>query len=280
MKEKICMVTGANKGMGKAAALEFAKQGATVIMVCRNPQLGKVAQDEIKRLSGSKTVELFIADLSSQQSVRKFVEQFQSKHSKLHVLFNNAGGLFTENHILSVDNIEMNLGVNYFSTFLLTNLLLDRLIASGSGRIIHTSSMMMAKSLNWDAFTGKQTLSPMKMYGLSKLAIVLYTYKLARKLAGTGVTVNALHPGFVHTDNATNSFPKMLRPLMTIFKPFVLTPEQGSQTALYLASSPEVEGITGKYFVKKKEKSSVPISYDEALQERVWTYSAELTGSE
>jgi NAD(P)-dependent dehydrogenase (short-subunit alcohol dehydrogenase family) len=277
---KVCMVTGANKGMGKVAALELAKRGATVIMICRNARLGREAQEEIKKLSGNSSVELFIADLSSLKSVRRLAQEFLAKHDKLHVLFNNAGGVFSGKQASTEDGFEMNLGVNHLGSFLLINLLLEPLIASGSGRIVNTASMVMSKALSLDNYKGEQPASPMKMYGQSKLAVVMSGYALVRRLEGTGVTVNSLHPGFVRTDNSTNSFPKLLRPLMGLFKSFILTPEQGAQTALYLATSSEVEGVTGKYYVKKTQKSSVPVSYDEAQQERVWKYSAELTGLE
>ncbi|BBI35814.1 retinol dehydrogenase [Cohnella abietis] len=276
MKGKVCMVTGANQGMGKAASLELAKLGATVIMVCRNERSGREAQKEIKRQSGNDSVELMIADLASQQSVRSMVQDFDSKFDKLHVLVNNAGGLFADKQsLLNEDGVEMNIAVNHLGSFLLTNLLLDKLIASKSGRIVNFSSMVMSKTLNMKTYKGEETAAPMKMYGQSKLAMIMSGYALVRRLEGTGVTVNALHPGFVKTESAMKSIPKFLRPVIGLF---ALSPEQGTKTAIYLVTSPELEGVTGKYYVNSKEKPSVPVSYDESKQESVWSYSAKLTG--
>lgn len=277
MQGKICMVTGANAGIGKATALGLAKMGATVVMVCRDRTRGEEAQRAIKLHSGNEAVDLLLADLSSQQAIRQLAQEFQQHYSQLHVLMNNVGSIFPERSI-SVDGIEMTFAVNHLASFLLTNLLLVTLKASAPARIVNVASNSQARSINLDNLQSEKKFRPMQAYGQAKLATVLFTYALARQLAGTGITVNCLHPGAVATNNIDRGIPPAARPLTGIIKRFLITPEQGAQTSLYLATSPEVEGITGKYFVQCKEKPSVPISYDTSLQEQVWDVSAELTG--
>ncbi len=277
MRGKIALVTGANAGMGKVIAAQLARQGATVVLVCRDPDKGKQAQQEIARVTENPAVDLLIADLSSQQAVRQVAQEFHQRYSRLHVLVNNAGAHITERR-LSADGLEMNLAINHLSAFLLTNLLLATLRASAPARIVNVASNAMTRALALDDLQGARTFVPFHAYGQAKLAMVLCTYALARKLAGTGVTVNALHPGITATTIVDDVAPPIARPFLGIIKHFLRTPEQGAQTALYLATSPEVDGVTGKYFVDGRQKPSVPISYDVALQERMWTISAELVG--
>lgn len=279
MNNKVSLVTGANGGMGKAIATELARQGATVVMVSRDRRKGEEAQAEIAALTGSASLDLLVADLSSQQAIRQLAKEFQQRYSHLHVLVNNAGAHIQQRQV-SVDGIEMNLAVNHLAGFLLTNLLVDIMRASAPARIVNVASNAMTRSINLDDLQSEQTFEPWEAYGQAKLAVVLCTYALARRLTGTGITVNALHPGLVATDIANDAAPPIARPFLGIIKRFLLTPEQGAQTALDLATSPELEGVTGKYFVRRKQGRSVPISYDEALQERVWTMSADLVGLE
>jgi NAD(P)-dependent dehydrogenase (short-subunit alcohol dehydrogenase family) len=281
MQGKICMVTGANSGIGKATALGLAKMGATVVMVCRNRTRGEEAQREIKHQSGNEAVDLLLADLSSQQAIRRLAQEFQQHYSQLHVLVNNAGGIFAKRQV-SVDGIEMTFALNHLSGFLLTNLLLDTLQASAPARIINVSSQAQTRSINLDDLQSERKYSMLQAYGQAKLAMILFTYALARRLTGTGITVNCLHPGLVATNFMNQAIPPFARmfarPLMSILKRFQITSEEGAQTSLYLAASPEVEGVTGKYFDKCKEKPSVPISYDTSLQEQLWDVSTKLTG--
>ncbi|MDQ6672703.1 MAG: SDR family NAD(P)-dependent oxidoreductase [Chloroflexota bacterium] len=211
----------------------------------------------------------------SQQSIRQAAQEFQQRYSHLHVLVNNAGAHITERR-LSADGLEMNLAVNHLSAFLLTNRLLDTLRASTPARIVNVASNAITRTI--DLLLAERSFVAFDVHGRAKLAMVLCTYALARKLAGTGVTVNALHPGITATTIVDDVAPPIARPFLGIIKHFLRTPEQGAQTALYLATSPEVDGVTGKYFVDGKQKPSVPISYDVELQERTWTISMELVG--
>ncbi len=278
MHNKIALVTGANTGMGKAIATELARQGTTVVMVARNRQKGEEARAEIAAATGNSSLDLLVADLSSQQAIRQLAQEFQQRYTHLHVLMNNAGLHTQKPRQLTVDGIEMNFAVNHLAGFLLTNLLLETMHTSGSARIVNTGSSSMATSINLDDLQGEHKFGPWEAYGQAKLAMGLCTYALARKLAGTSITVNAVDPGIVATNIIEKSAPPIARPIVGIAKLFLQTPEKGAQTALYLATSPEVEGVTGKYFIKGKQASSVPISYDEALQERVWNISADLVG--
>ena len=276
---KIALVTGANAGMGKAIATGLARQGATVVMVARNREKGEEARAEIVTMTGNPSLDLLVADLSSQHAIRQLAQEFQQRYAQLHILVNNVGAHF-QHRQMSVDGIEMNLAVNHLSAFLLTNLLLDTMRGSTPARIINVASNSMTRTINLDDLQSEQTFVPFAVYGQAKLAMVMCGYVLARRLTGTGVTVNALHPGIMATNIIANVAPPLARPFVGIIKCFLQTPEQGAQTALYLATSPEVEGVTGKYFIKGKQVPSVPISYDEALQEQVWKRSADLVGLE
>lgn len=277
MHDKITLVTGANTGMGKVIATKLARQGATVVMVSRDRRKGEEAMKEIVAATGNFSLDLLVADLSSQQAVRQLAQEFQQRYSHLHVLVNNAGAHIQQRQV-SVDGIEMNLAINHLSSFLLTHLLLDTMRASAPARIVNVASNAMTRTINLDDLQSEQTFVPFDVYGQAKLAMVMCGYALARRLAGTGITVNALHPGITATNIINNVAPPIARPFTGIIKHFLQTPEQGAQTALYLATSPEVEGVTGRYFVQRKQERSVPISYDEALQERVWNISADLVG--
>ena len=275
---KICLVTGANSGIGKATVLGLAQRGARVVMVCRNPSKGELACREIQVKSGNSHIDLFIADFSSQQSIRQLAQDFQEKFGELHVLVNNAGTAVARRK-LSPDGIEMTFAVNHLASFLLTNLLLDTLKASGPARIVNVSSAMHFRSLlDFDDLQGEQKYSLIHAYSQSKLANVLFTYALARRLGeGPGVTVNCLHPGVVATNILTNLLPDWLHFLGILSRLFGLPTEQGALTSIYLASSPEVKSVTGKYFEKCQVVRSAKISYDQDVQERLWVLSETLT---
>lgn len=279
MQGKIVLVTGANTGMGKAIATELARQGATVVMVARDGHKGEEARAEIAALTGNSSLDLLIADLSSQHAVRQLAQDFQRRYAHLHVLVNNAGAHLQQRQV-SVDGIEMNLAINHLSAFLLTNALLETMRAGALARIVNVASNSMTHSINLNDLQSEQKFVPFEVYGQAKLAMMMCGYFLARRLKGTGITVNALHPGITATNIIAHAAPPIAHPFVGIIKRFLQTPEQGAQTAIYLATSPEVEGITGKYFIKGKQRLSVPISYDEALQEQVWNMSADLVGLE
>jgi NAD(P)-dependent dehydrogenase (short-subunit alcohol dehydrogenase family) len=277
MQGKICIVTGANSGIGKATALGLAQMSATVVMVCRNQLKGEEAQNEIKEKSGNDAVDLMLADLSSQESIRLLAENFQQHYQQLHVLINNAGGVNLSRRE-TVDGLEMTFAVNYLAPFLLTNLLLDKLKASAPARIVNVSSgSHQSGYIKMDDLELEKGYRFMRAYGQSKLALVLFTYELARRLQGTGVTANCLHPGFVATNIGQNGVGSVGRSIVKlIFSRLGISPEEGAKTSIYLASSPEIEGVTGKYFAKSIPVRSAPISYDETLQRQLWEASTKL----
>jgi len=276
MKDKVVMVTGANSGIGKAASLALAKMGATTVIVARNKERGDAARSEIIRESRNDAVDLLLADLSSLQSVRQLVTEFQKKYSKLHVLINNAG-LFNQRRRVTTDGYENTFATNYLAPFLLTNLQLDLLQASTPSRIINVSSVGHYNGhINFDDLNLEKEYGGWKAYGQSKLALVLFTHELAKKLQGTGVTVNAVHPGTV----ATNIWSRPFGPvgfIMALPKLFMTSPERGAETIVYLASSPDANGLNGEYLEKLKVKKSSDESYNEEIAQRLWDVSAKLT---
>ncbi|MEO8609427.1 MAG: SDR family oxidoreductase [Chloroflexota bacterium] len=279
MDGKTILITGATNGIGKVAAIALAKKGASLVIVGRNPAKTAETVAEIKAQSGNTTIESIIADLSSMAEVRKVAEAFKAKHARLDVLINNAGAIFGSRQE-TADGYEMTFAFNHLAYFLLTNLLLDTLKASAPSRIVSVSSdAHTGGKVNFDDLNAKNGygMAGMSAYSNSKLENIMFTYELARRLEGTGVTANVLHPGFVRTGFNKNNGGLMAF-AMRIISPFAITPEQGADTIIYLASSPEVEGITGKYWDKRKAVKSIDASYDVSAQQRLWTVSEELTG--
>lgn len=273
LKGKIIMITGANSGIGKQTALGLAEMGATIVMVCRNAERGKPAQQEIKEVTGNPNIDLMFADLSSQQEIRNLAEEFKGKYQKLDVLINNAGVVFTKRQ-LSVDGIEMQLAVNCLAPFLLTNLLLDILKASAPSRVIMVSSGMHKRAtLDFDDLQSEKKYGSFHTYGVTKLALNLLVFELARRLDGTGVMVNALHPGMIRTNlgRHMNWF------MRSMFKLMSKSSKKGAETSIYVASSPDLEGVTGKYFKSKRETKASDESYDELKAKRLWEISIKLT---
>ncbi len=272
----MCLITGGSSGVGKATALGLANTGATVVVIGRDRSRGEAAVTEIKERSGNAAVDLMLADLSSQESIRLLARDLTDRYGRLHVLINNAG-VFLSKRTLTVDGIETTFAVNHLAPFLLTNLLLDVLKASAPARIINvTSSGERSGTINFDDLQGEGRYRGFRAYNQSKLAMVLFTYELARRLEGTGVTANCVHPGVVVTNlgrGTSGSFGLLLG----LMRPFFSSPEKGAETSIYLASSPEVEGVSGKYFAKKAEARSSERSYDEATARRLWQVSADLT---
>lgn len=276
MQGKICLITGANSGIGKATTLALAEMGATIVMVCRDRAKGQEAQQEIKAKSGNDAIELLVADLSSQASIHQLADSFKQRYQHLHILINNAGVAMLQRRE-TIDGLEMTFAINHLTPFLLTNLLLDVLKASAPARIINVSSEAQAGGrINFDDLQSSKYYRFMRAYSQSKLADVLFTYELARRLQGTGVTANCLHPGFVRTNIGQADVNPLLRMAAQLIFIVGITPEEGAKTSVYLASSPEVEGVTGKYFAKGIPVRSKDISYDESLQKRMWDISASL----
>lgn len=276
MVEKICLVTGANAGIGRAISLGLANMGATLIMVCRNKSRGEAALAELKEKSNNSSIFLFIADLSSQASIHQFVEKFKMQFEKLDILINNAG-IITQSRTLTEEGLETQFALNHMAPFLLTNLLLESLRASHSARIINISSNAhKTANIHLDDLQSEQSYIPKEVYQRTKLYNVLFTYELARQLNGTHITVNCVHPGVVQTKllheyNGGKSKPNFITRL------FYNTTEKGAETPLYLASSSEVEGINGKYFENKKAVNSSKLSYDMTLAKELWQVSKTLT---
>ena len=274
MENKICIITGANSGIGKVTALGLAKMNAEVVMLCRNEDTGEIAQKEIISESGNNKVDLLECDLSSQTQIRNFVGEFKQKYQNLHVLINNAG-VMASNRKLSVDGFEMNFAVNHLAPFLLTNLLLDILKKSAPSRIVNVGSAAhrMGKIDFEDLQRENKKGRLMGLYGSSKLAMTLVSYELSRRLEGSNVNVNVLHPGLINTnlgrDRSSTS--------QGFARKFFKTPEVGAETSIFLATSPEVEGITGKYYAKKKAKPSSKESYNEEYAKKLWEISEKMT---
>lgn len=278
MRGKTCIVTGASAGIGKATARELAARGANVVLVCRDPARGDIAMREVAS-QGSGTVELLIADLSSQRDIRRVAREILDAHPRIDVLINNAGGIFGE-RLLTEDGLEMTFALNHLGYFLLTSLLLERLQASAPARIVNVSSgAHQLGRLDWNNLQGERSFKSLRAYGLSKLANVLFTYELARRLAGTGVTVNCMRPGTVAT-NFGASGTRLIQRLVRLGRPFMRTPEQGADTVVWLATAREVEGVTGKYFDDRKDVRSSKISYDEQAARRLWLESERMVGLE
>ena len=276
MNGKVCLVTGGTNGIGKATAQALAKMGATVVIVGRDAQKAALVSKEIQESSGNPNVDWLLADLSSQQDIRRIASEFKNKYSKLHVLINNAGGTFMTRQ-LSVDGIEMTFSLNHLAYFLLTNLLLDTILASSPARIINVSSdAHSGGKIEFDNLQGERSYSGIGPYGNSKLANILFTNELARRLEGTGVTVNVLHPGLVSTGFGKNN-PGLLMKIMGVVIPLIArSPEEGAETSIYLVSSPAVQNITGKYFVDCKVTQPAPQATDSAVAKKLWDVSAEM----
>jgi NAD(P)-dependent dehydrogenase (short-subunit alcohol dehydrogenase family) len=277
VKGKICLVTGASSGIGRVAALELARKGATVVMLVRNRERGEEVRQAISAETGNDKVELLLADFASLDAVRAAAAEFLGRYQRLDVLLNNAG-LYLGERQISADGFEMTFAVNHLATHLLTNLLLDLLKASAPARIITVSSgAHMAGSTSFDDVRAERGYNGFRIYANSKLANVLFTYELARRLEGSGVTANCLHPGAVRTGFAADT-QGLFGAIFNLARPFMLSPEEGARTSIYLASAPEVEGVTGKYFVNCRAQTSLPSSYDRAAQARLWALSDELCG--
>lgn len=275
MQGKICLITGGTNGIGKSTAQALAGMGATVVITGRNAAKTARVVAEIRAASGNQNVDSLLADLSSQQEVRRLAAEFKQKYGSLHVLVNNAGAAFMQRE-LSVDGIEMTFALNHLAYFLLTHLLLDTLKASAPARIINVSSGAHTSGrIEFDNLQGERTYG-FGTYPNAKLATVVYTVELARRLAGTGVTVNALHPGLTATGFGKNNG-RVMSALVSLFAPLVMrSPAKGAETSIYLSSSSGVEGVTGKYFHDSQIAAAASQSNNAAVARKLWDVSAQM----
>ncbi|HVZ73439.1 MAG TPA: SDR family oxidoreductase [Polyangia bacterium] len=278
MEGRVCLVTGATSGIGRETALGLAARGATVVVHGRDPARARDAAAEIARATGRPLVAPLVADLSSQAEVRRLAAEVRAKHERLHVLVNNAA-IITPTRTTTVDGLETQLAVNHLAPFLLTNLLLDVLKASAPARIVDVASQVESMgAIDFeDLGRARRSYERLDVYAQSKLANVLFTYELARRLAGTGVTANCLHPGVIGT-NLLAAYEGRPGPLKFLSRRGRPTPREGAETSLYVASAPELEGVSGKYFRESREAVSSPRSRDVELAARLWVVSEKLVG--
>ena len=279
MTGKTCVVTGANSGIGKETALALAKMGARVVLVCRNQEKGEAALADIRREATAAQLDLMIADMSSFASVRALAGQIREKCPRLDVLINNAGAAVPK-RTLSADGIEMTVAGNHVGAALLTLLLLDLLKASAPARIINVSSEAQRRApldMN-DLQFERRKYQALAAYGQSKLLMNAFTFELARRLAGTGVTANCLHPGVVRTNIWPSNPPLLFKIILGVMKPFMLDSKRGAEVTIYLATSPDVTNVTGEYFVKSKVAPSNPLSRDPKIAAEIWQWTTDMIG--
>jgi len=276
---RTCLITGATNGIGKAAALALAQFGPSLVLVARDPGRAEQTVKEIADKTGNRDVEVMLADLSSLEQVRRLAKDFQATDKPLHILLNNAGVVMLRREE-TVDGFETTFAVNHLSYFLLTNLLLERLAESAPARIVNVASDAHVYSggpLDFEDLQSTKGYASMKVYGKSKLANILFTRELARRLEGSGVTANCLHPGLVGSNLAKNN--GVIGNLATLLvRPFARSTAKGAETAIYLCTSPDVEGVSGKYFFDKKEKWPKRYAQNDADALRLWEVSAQMTG--
>lgn len=279
MQGKICLVTGANRGIGRATVEGLARQGATVLMVCRDRTNGEAARREIATATGNQQLELFVADLAVQADVRRLAEEIKARHSHIDVVVSNAG-VFHATRETTVDDVEATFAVNHLAPFILINDLTDVLKASAPSRVVIVASDAHQRVTDPEDWVSTRGYNGRTAYNRSKLANVVYSYDLADRLEGTGVTVNACHPGWVNTHVLFSMYDRWwlrwLWPIVQRF--FTVTPAEGAKTVLYLATSRDVEGVTGKYFKDSQPTTSSLISHDSVISARLWNLSLRLTG--
>jgi len=277
MAGKTVLVTGGTGGIGYATAAGLVRLGARVGIVGRDPSHAEQAARELRQIDSAAEVDVFTVDLSSQAEVRRLADEALATYPRLDVLVNNVGGFWAHRHE-TVDGLEYTFALNHLAPFLLTRLLLPRLTESGQARVVTVSAgAQVIGRIDFDDLQGRNGYSSQRAFNQSKLANVLFTYELARRTAGTGVTANVLHPGLTDTNFGQEDMLLWMRLTRPLARPFMKSPEQGAQTSIYLASSPEVEGVTGRYFVGRRSKRSAARSLDEQVASRLWSVSAHLT---
>jgi NAD(P)-dependent dehydrogenase (short-subunit alcohol dehydrogenase family) len=277
MSGRTCIVTGATSGIGRMTAFGLARLGATLGLVCRDRARAEATVAEIARETGNRDVSVFIADLSSQAEIRRVAAELLARYPAIHVLVNNAGVVHMT-YSTTVDGIETVFAVNHLAYFLLTELLLERLTASAPARIVNVASdaHKFTKGIDFDDLGHEKSYSWIPVYGQSKLANVLFTRELARRLEGTGVTVNSLHPGAVATGLGKNNG-RLATFLIKLLSPFFRSPERGAETSVYLATDPAVANVSGRYFAKCREARPSAAASDVAVARRLWEVSERLT---
>ncbi|MHB1844187.1 MAG: SDR family oxidoreductase [Deltaproteobacteria bacterium] len=278
MSGKTVLVTGATSGIGRVMARELAKAGARVGIVARDPARGEAARDELRRESGNEKVELFLCDFASQKSIRALARDVDARFDRLHVLVNNAGAVHSRRQT-SADGLELTFAVNHLGYFLLTNLLLPKLRASAPSRIVSTASAAhLGQRLDFEDLQASNGYGSFRAYGRSKLANILFTRELARRLEGSQVTANCFHPGVVRSGFAKNSG-ALLAFGAKVGGLFMISPEKGAETGVWLATAPELDGVTGKYFAKRREARSSGAAKDDAAAKRLWDESEKLVSA-
>lgn len=277
LTRKTILITGATDGIGKETARQLARLGAHILITGRNPQKVESTVLELRQSTGNPQIEGFIADLSSQEQIRNLARAIYERVPALHGLINNAGAIFIQRQT-SVDGIEMTFALNHLGYFMLTLLLIDLLKNNAPSRIINVSSAAhRGARLDFNDLQNERAYQGWRVYSQSKLANLLFTYELARRLEGSGMTVNALHPGFVAT-RFGRSNGGLFDPLFRLFQFAAIPPEEGARTSVYLAASSEVEGVSSKYFEKCKAVPSSPESYEVSSAQRLWEVSLQMTG--
>jgi NAD(P)-dependent dehydrogenase (short-subunit alcohol dehydrogenase family) len=275
---KIVMITGGTGGIGKATAIGLARLGARVGITGRDLRRAEQAAAEIRALSGNPAVDAFAADLSSQAEVHRLATAVLNAYTRLDVLVNNVGGFWAHRHS-TADGLEHTFALNHLASFLLTNLLLDRLKASAPARVVTVSSHVQAEGrIEFDDLQSAGRYSGQSAYSQSKLANIMFTNELARRLEGTRVTATSLHPGFVRTEFGVEDQARFFTIISRVVRPFLKTPAQGAQTSIYLASSPDVDGVTGQFFANSKPKTANKVACDTAMAAKLWAVSADLVG--
>jgi NAD(P)-dependent dehydrogenase (short-subunit alcohol dehydrogenase family) len=276
MRGKIALITGANSGIGFVTAVELAKMGARVLMVCRDSERGAHARAAVAKVATGAPPELLLADMSSQKAIRALADDVRQRFASIDVLINNAGGIFARREF-TVDGIERTFATNHLGPFLLTNLLLDRLSGGTGGRIVNVASESYPSKLDFGNLDGEKNYGFLSAYFRSKLENIIFSLDLAQRLQPSGVTVNCMSPGPTSTrfgDNMTGLaglFPRLAKKLFP-------GPEKGARTLVYLASSPEIAGVSGRFFLRKRMRSTKPVTHDREVAAQLWRVSAELVG--
>jgi NAD(P)-dependent dehydrogenase (short-subunit alcohol dehydrogenase family) len=278
MEGKVVIVTGSNSGIGKKTAKALAGMGATVVMAVRNRERGETARAEVVQETGNESVTVMVCDLASGDSIKRFSEEFRTRYDRLDVLINNAGAVFAKRR-LSADGLESSMAVNYLGPFLITRELLPLLEASAPSRVVNVSSGLSGNAeFDFDDLQREKGYKGMEAYAGSKLMLTTYTLELARRLEGTGVTANVVEPGFVATKLGRNSGSLLNSVMFTLVRPMQITPDKAAENTVYAATSPGLEGVTGKVFAKKQEKETPPITHDGEARKQLWDATEQLLG--
>ena len=277
MKDKICVITGANSGIGKETAIALANKGSHIVMICRNQEKGEMARQEIIKSTGNQNIDLLMADLSSLADIRQLAEKLKTKYNHIDILIHNAGSTFMKREI-NADGNEMTFAVNYLAVYELTMLTLPLLKAAPEGRIVIVSSALEAMGrINWDDINyDRRPYNIIASYAQSKLMLIIFTKELAKRLSDTHITVNVLHPGGVATNLGITNNNLFYKLVWKFIGWFMVSAKKGAETSVYLATSPEVSGITGKYWSSKKLRENNPAADTPGAGERLWKLSEQI----